>query len=704
MNRLLSFVLSAGISMAAVADRVMPGIWMTKKLADGTEVRVELKGDERMCYWQGADGTRYVERSGVLRPVSDLQMDSLMQSRRARMINHYQAEAQSRRMASRASSDDGGLRGRKKGLIILVEFSDLRFAQQSPLQYFNRMANEKGFDNGYNVGSISDYFRDQSAGLFEMDFDVVGPVRMSKGYAYYGADSDNSIDDNFGYLLVEAIDKADSQVNWRDYDWDGDGEVEQIFFLYAGKGQATGGGANTIWPHQFDLRGWTNLGITTVVKDGVRINGYACSNEVDYYGRTTGIGTFCHEFSHCLGLPDIYDTSANDGNSKANYGMDSWDIMDRGNHNNGGNTPCGYTCWEKAVLGWIEPIELTSDVMVTGLKPVSDGGDSYYIENPGNENEYYIMENRMKKGWDRFIDGSGLQIIHVDYDPEVFFRYNSVNTNEDGINDHQRLTIFHADNKASNADNSGDLYPYGGMNVLSNYSLPAARLYNDNTDGKKYMNIRISRMARETNGDVSFLFGNLCKADRSVIFAEQFDDCNSSGGNDNVWGGTAVTSIGTLRADNEGWTAEYMRGGRYCGRFGYLTPTDVRSPAISFTGDCKLTLRMAPFVQEGTMEVKLSTDNPDVTLVNNTVTLSPKKWTEFSTDVRGKGSASIIFSPDCRLYIDDMVVRNNAITGIEDVLSAPAAHDTAVYDMQGRRVGQGNAHGIFIVGGKKIVR
>lgn len=702
MNRLMTLVLFMGISVSVMADGAMPGIWKTKRLNDGREVSVELKGDEHMCFWQSADGSKYVERGGVLQPITTVELDSVAQSRRARVLQDVSV-SEARRGRSAAMFGRPAITGSKKGLIILVEFADKSFSEARPQQYFNRMANEKGFDNGFNQGSISDYFRDQSNGLFELTFDVVGPVRVSKGYAYYGKDSDTSIDDNVGEMLVEAINKADGQVNWADYDWDGDGEVEQIFFLYAGEGQATGGGDDTIWPHQFYLRGW-NTEQKPVIKNGIVIDGYACTNEVNYYGRTTGIGTFCHEFSHCLGLPDVYDTSANDGNKSPNYGMDSWDLMDRGNHNNGGYTPCGYTCWEKMALGWIEPVELTTDVMVTGMKPTSEGGDAYVIYNQGNRNEYYLLENRVKRGWDKSVDGSGLMVMHVDYD-ETVFAYNLVNTFMDGYNDHQRMTIFHADNKANNKDNKDDPYPYGGMNVLSNYSVPAAKVYNENADGSKNMNIRLSRIAKGNMGDISFLFGDLRKVDKSLVFVESFDDCSGMGGNDGSWATNVFTGNGTFRPDNEKWIADYMKGARYCARFGNAAPTDIRSPKIIFSGDCKLTLRVAPFAAEGSMTVALSTDNPNVVLADKNISLSSMKWTEFTTTVSGKGEASIILSPSCRLYIDDMQVKDNNLTPIHDMMATPEVTDGVIYDMQGRRTGSnGNRHGIFIMDGRKVVR
>ena len=127
-----------------------------------------------------------------------------------------------------------------------------------------------------------------------------------------------------------------------------------------------------------------------------------------------GIGTICHEFTHCLGLPDIYDTAYGGG-----YGMGYWDLMNSGSYNSNGYIPAGFTSYEKMYCGWSQPIELKNDTVITGMKPLSEGGESYIIYNDANRNEYYLLENRQKTGWDAGIPGNGLLVIHVDYDPTL---------------------------------------------------------------------------------------------------------------------------------------------------------------------------------------------------------------------------------------------------------------------------------------------
>ncbi len=694
--------------LASFADRAMPGLWQTKKLADGTEVRVELCGDEFAHFWRTVDGALYVQRDGVLHPVTRQEIAVKAQARRAQTT----FSAGARRMAAMATGDSrAAYVGSKRGLIILVEFSNKSFSMENPQQYFHRMANEVSFKSGKQDGSVHDYFMEQSSGQFDLTFDVIGPLKMARGYDYYGADTDDDVDVNVGEMLVSAINMADSHVTWSDYDWDEDGEVEQVYFVYAGVGQATGGGDNAIWPHKWNLayavkgaNGQPTL--KPIIKQDMVLDVYACSNEM--MGKdVAGIGTICHEFSHCLGLPDTYDTSDN----ASNYGMGNWDLMCSGNYCNNGYTPAGYTSWEKMMAGWLEPVELNSSAYVTDMLPLSEGGQSYIIYNPGNRNEYYMLENRARTKWDSYLPGEGMLILHVDYDEEIFNHYNSPNGFAYG-NTHQRLTIFHADNSDTDRSEETDPYPYGDLNVLSNYSTPAATLHNANTDGTNKMNIRVNRIARADDGTVSFVFGDWADADPQVLFAESFDDCNGTGANDGRWN-TFRVAMGEFRADNEGWESVKIYGGRHCARVGETAPTTAdgayaTTPEIEFSGDCTLSFRAAPYASENTRTLNLTATNGDIVLSQSTFSLQEKQWTECTLNVTGTGKGKIKFSADCRLYLDDILVRNNTVTGIEDVPSADSWNaddtNTIVYDLQGRPVNDTAIRGIYIRNGKKIVK
>lgn len=398
--------------------------------------------------------------------------------------------------------------GKKKGLILLVDFTNKKFEDNHTPELYNDIANKVGFtsDLGF-VGSVKDYFLAQSGGQFELDFDVIGPLTMPKTYGYYGANTQGD-DTNPGLMVATACEMADEFVNFKDYDWDGDGEVDQVFIIYAGLGEAAGGDANTIWPHEWHLQ-YNDYG-KTLKLDDVIIDTYACGPEltVNYLYKTIieGIGTICHEFTHCLGIPDFYDTAYGGG-----YGMNSWDLMSSGGYNGDSYIPAGFTSYEKMYCGWQKPIELKNDTVITGMKPLSEGGEFYIIYNDANKNEYYLLENRQKTGWDAALPGNGLLVIHVDYDP-ICWQYNFVNnfTSYPDENNHERYTVIAADNNRGSNDVGTDAYPYKGNDSLTNNSLPRAELYNLNPDGIHYTSKPITNI-RQENGLISFEFRNLVK-------------------------------------------------------------------------------------------------------------------------------------------------------------------------------------------------
>ncbi len=690
-------------TLTAFADRAMPGLWQTKTLADGTEVRVELCGDEFAHFWRTAEGETYIVRDGVLQPVTLQEIAAQSQARRSVAGHTAPARSMVARAQGRANTS---YIGSKKGLIILVEFADKAFSMDNPQDYYYRMANEVGFSEGSQSGSVHDYFLAQSNGQFDLTFDVVGPVKMANGYAYYGGDEGENTDVNLGYMLRTAIARVDSQVKWSDYDWDGDGQVEQIFYIYAGRGQATGGGDDTIWPHKWNLRNTAGGDGLPLEKQGMVLDVYACSNEMYSASKVAGIGTICHEFSHCLGLPDLYDV---DGGG--NYGMGNWDLMCSGNYNNNGYTPAGYSAWEKMMAGWLEPIELTSSASITGMLPQSEGGEAYIVYNPGNRNEYYMLESRAKSGWDQYVPGEGLMVTHIDYDEEIFHYHNSPNSTRGG-NDHERFTMYHADNTRSTKDEATDLFPNGLLNVLSDYSTPATMLYNLNTDGTKKMGVRFNRIARAEDGTVSFVFGDLVEADASVLFAESFDDCNDTGGNDNNWG-TFRNADGEFRTDAEGWESTKAWGARHCARIGAsMAPgaegVHATTREIDFQGDCTLTFRAAPYAVEGDMALGIGIEGTGLTLSASSVALTSMTWNEYSITITGKGKGKLKFSGTTRFYLDDVLVRDNNATGIEDVIMENGEwimeNGQSTYDMTGRRVAGTAGHGVFVRGGKKVVK
>lgn len=527
---MLSMLFAFGIAANAVPAKKLQKVIT---LTNGTQVSVELRGDEYLSWWEGTDGTAYRATADEnVFEAFDLEAQKPAAAARRARTEQGRVARLARVKNSLKGADDkmrglGGdhitYKGVKKGLVVLVDFKNKKFADGHDLEYYKNVINGKDFtdeEEGY-VGSVRDYFLAQSNGQFELDFDVVGPVTMSKNYGYYGNDGAYQKDEKVYEMIKEACDGIQDKVNLKDYDWDGDGEADQVFFLYAGLGQASGGSAGTIWPHESELRYWP-CGVLSYSTG--KINTYACANELQPETQgssryiSAGIGTICHEFSHCLGFADMYDTTGGGG-----YGMSVFDVMDQGSYNGNGFVPCNYTAFERIYAGWVEAIELESPATVKDMKSVSDYGRPFIMYNYKNTNEYFLLENRQNTGWDKGLYGSnGLLIVHVNYVPSRWAN-NSVNASNEKI---QCCTVVNADGSRENTQYSlqGDLYPYEVKGVTMNdeftdESEPAAKLYTKNSDNSYALGIPITQIKR-SKGSVSFL---VCGGDDKNVIDNTFN-------------------------------------------------------------------------------------------------------------------------------------------------------------------------------------
>lgn len=527
---MLSMLFAFGTAANAVPAKKLQKVIT---LANGTQVSVELRGDEYLSWWEGADGTAYRTTATDENVFEAFDLEAQKPAAAARRARTEQGRvARLARVKNSLKGADDKMRGLggdhitykgvKKGLVVLVDFKNRKFADGHDLEYYKNVINGKDFTDekeGY-VGSVRDYFLAQSNGQFELDFDVVGPVTMSKNSGYYGNDSQYQKDEKVYEMIKEACDAIQDQVNLKDYDWDGDGEADQVFFLYAGLGQASGGSNGTIWPHESELRYWP-CGVLSYPTG--KINTYACANELQPETQgssryiSAGIGTICHEFSHCLGFADMYDTTGGGG-----YGMSVFDVMDQGSYNGNGFVPCNYTAFERIYAGWVEAIELIDPATVKDMKSVSDYGHPFIMYNYKNTNEYFLLENRQNTGWDKGLYGSnGLLITHVNYVPSRWAN-NIVNSSNEKI---QCCTVVNADGSRENTQYSlqGDLYPYEVKGVTMNDeftddSEPASKLYNKNTDNSYALGIPITQIKR-SKGSVSFL---VCGGDDKNVIDNTF--------------------------------------------------------------------------------------------------------------------------------------------------------------------------------------
>ena len=355
-----------------------------------------------------------------------------------------------------------------KGLIILVEYNDQTFSRSNYSDIINNMVNQTdytGYDNslyGQFTGSVRDYFFDNSNGIFSPEFDIIGPVQVNRS-KYYANGTNNSVQ-----LIYDVVNAADSSVDFSEYDRDGDGEVDMIYFIFAGTGSNYGVDPRLIWPHAYYVYNPNNYW-QPVVKDGVRLGRYACSTELYGYesaGILDGIGTIVHEFSHVLGLPDLYDTDY-EGSGGQSKDPGEWSVMSGGSYNNTSRTPTAYSIYERYSLGFAMPENITSEGPRT-LEAIDGGNQGYRIDTQVNK-EFFLLENRQKTTkWDKYLPGHGMIVMRVDSTNAGVWNSNTVNVNPN----RNYFEIVRAGGK--NAAASADPFP-GTRNVkeLNNTTSPA---------------------------------------------------------------------------------------------------------------------------------------------------------------------------------------------------------------------------------------
>lgn len=689
LNALLCLVLSV---WAVPAKR---GVWCSLSLVDGTEVKAQLVGDEFLHYYVSEDGTKYVqdESTGLYRKMTD----EVTAQRRA-AVRRAQAQGRQKRMLRKAQASNA-FQGTKKGLIILVQFTDSKFKNGHDVALYKRIANEANYSDNNFRGSIKDYFKAQSHGLFELDFDVAGICQLQHPYAYYGKNNSQKEDVKPGEMVAEACLWAHEHgINFSKYDWNGDGEVDQVFVLYAGHGEASyDKDPDTIWPHMHYLSA-SDYG-KSLSLDGVTVDTYACSSELNGDGNLDGIGTFCHEFSHCMGFRDLYDTSY-----AGWFGMGDFDLMCSGSYNGDSKCPAGYSAYEKAECGWLTLKDMTNieqETSIVGVQPMSADGDAYIIKNKGHEDEYYILENRQKTGWDSYLPASGLMITHVDYDADIW-DWNMPNTSgkyEDAngntkTNDHQRLTIFRAGKSTDEYGDASDLYPYGSNNSLTKTSSPAATLHNTNSDGSNYMHIDINNIAVKS-GKASFTLSNRNAGtdtpvipSGSTLLCESFDKCHGTGGNDGIWGGRSI-GAGTPTYDNKGWTSTQGKvyASSACVRVGTSSVNgDITTPSFTVNGKAVLSFKAGAWNTSGDgTTLNLSVSNG--TISPSSVTMKKGEWTDYNVTITANGNVKTTFKASkLRFFLDEVKVTDASTSGIREIEGSRSSSIVAYYTLGGIQV------------------
>ena len=519
--------------------------------ADGSVITVILCGDEHINWYttldgvllvQGVDNNYYigkVEKSGNLIATKQLAHEALTRSQAERnliakqdkekffaYVNKIAEESENAYNNSPLTrgpivdSGYGGVpyfphTGSPKALVILAEFQDTTFTIQDTKKVFtNYLMNEGHFsDTRYgqnqNYKGVRGYFKDCSYGQFTPFFDVVGPIKLPRKHAIYGAGNDR-----MDLLLADACATVDDLVDFAKYDANNDGIVDLVYIIYAGhSANYRNNKVSNIWPKS----GTVTISDTF---DGKSIRRYGVSNELNGSDKTSknnkkinGIGLFCHEFSHTLGLPDIYAYHT-DAENQDDQGMEFWDLMDGGTGVRGGRVPASYLAWEREVMGWMNIDELKKDSSIENLKSIDNGGKAYKIINPNNSNEYIVLQSMQKgawnQGWGDGTYGKGLLAYRVSYP------FNKVNVfdypnNEKGK---PRVIPIPADGKILAGKNAtsyleyvnqhnGDLYPYNRIDYISGF-----KMFNGSILEKSIVNIKENDGGDSNNNYVNFEFKN----------------------------------------------------------------------------------------------------------------------------------------------------------------------------------------------------
>ena len=527
MNKNL-FILMFCLCMGLIAQAVpaKPG-WHTVTQSDGSTLQMQAAGNafnnalltrDGLTVARGSDGDFYYissvtglttvrahevdQRSGSENAFINVQRSSLTMTNKP-----YIMPREKGKLGVGGSNAEAGVPalGQRRIPIILVEFKDKKF-NNTRQDIIDAMltGNE----------SVGQYFRDQSNGMYEPDFEVFGIYTLSQNREYYGGHQGNDNDKGLGWLVTEACQLATADgVAFSPYDTNNDDYCDVVIVIYAGVGEAQASWIHpeAVWPCNWSLSaayyyGSGGNGAFRPSSGDPIVDNFAVFNEL--YGSndngTTidGIGTFAHEFGHCLGLPDFYDTGDGD-----HYGLGDWDIMCMGCYNNDGFTPPGYSAYEKNFMGWIELITPNPGTYYT--LPVwnqknASTDKALCITSDLNSNEFFILENRKKQGWDRYAPGEGIMITHVTYNAD---RWWGDSPNNEDI---QLMTLMNADNSWSYYDEATDLWPQNGKTEFTDTSTPAAKLNMNSrgaiTGSAGYLGKPVTDMVINQDGTASFWY------------------------------------------------------------------------------------------------------------------------------------------------------------------------------------------------------
>ena len=527
MKKSVLLLLAAIVSLQMLAIPAHK-VFLPMPQPDGTTVSIGLMGDEFYHFNITNDGyTVMLNAAGAYVYAQQGKDDVLVESA---VLAHNEGERSAAELAllastpkglkDRAAVDQAQARRSKlnvdlsdfdlanfRGLVILIDFADVTFKSEDPNVFFTEMFSTDGFTSFVDpvkgkqvncLGSVRDYFKDQSDGAFNPPFDVYGPYTSTRNASQCSNYSSS--------IFTAALREANSDIDFSQYDNNNDGKVDMIFFLVAGYSSTFAGNNNGyLWPHA------STLSYYNISYDGKKLDRYACSTEL--YGfesspttvTVEGIGTICHEFSHVLGLPDLYDVDYSSGGGQS-HDPGGWDVMASGYDYNYGRSPLGYSLYERYALGWAQPETITKEGSYS-LQAVNTSHEGYILRTP-IDNEFFTIENRQRTGWDSYLPGHGMIVTRVDSTNVSVWANNKVNCDPA----HNYLEMLRAGNSTSGESGSDPFPGTSGITMITNETTPDLRSWNGT---ENYFNI-IS--IQERGGVIRF-----------VILEDGKGDANSDG-------------------------------------------------------------------------------------------------------------------------------------------------------------------------------
>ncbi len=592
-----------------------------------------------------------------------------------------------------------------KGLVILVEFSDRKFTTEDPHAFYQRLTSEKNYQDTshkyYPVdveGSARDYFYDNSMGIFDPTFDVVGPVQIDMNSTDVGGK--NASNQTMATIFKKAIALIDDKVDFSQYDLDSNGYIDMCYFIFAGYGSyVQGNNENYLWPHALDFSQqarWQGMRY-----DGKYFGRYACSVELQDYETSAdqhqyldGIGTICHEFSHVLGLADHYDTDYTDNGQAQTPGY--WDLMASGTDNNYGLTPVGYNAFERYVLEFTTPKII--DVAGTYILNPFITSNECYILHTGTQNEDFYIENRQQQGWDRFLPGHGMLVWRADLSDSYVWKSNQVNISPNNLH-FELLRSLPTGTLASQAT------PFpgrGGITDVTSTTTPALLSSKGQPAVLDLYNITEADSIITFEADKDRVFNTIAEDFEAMTTTES--DATALDGTFCQWSLTNATI--TIVTDDKGNGTHAVRLAKSSILESGVLPADVKRISFAYwnstNGIARITVRLQKAGEDAWTAISTTAGTTTTAVASNSSgTLSYAtqltKGSRLRITMQSTNAAAYTIVDDLTFTIDNVYKP----TGIDEVSTCLSS--AATYNLSGQRV-TSSYRGIIVEKGKKRKR